>query len=292
MKPPAFEYHAPRHVDEVLELLAQHGDEAKPLAGGQSLVPAMNFRLARPSVLVDLNGLESLFGLGIDGDALRVGAMTRQRTVERSELVAGQVPLLAETLPFVAHPQIRNRGTLGGSLAHADPAAELPALALTLDARLHVRSQRGERTIDADSFFDGLFNTAMEEDELLVAVSFPLREERQVTSFLEMSRRHGDYALVGVAVSLWSDRSGRLERARIGLLSVGDGPVLAERAAEALVGQVPSSELARAAAACAANDDIDPPGDIHASVSYRRHLTEVLVRRALETAFGRLAGAV
>ncbi len=287
MKPPVFEYHAPTHIDEVLELVAQHGDEAKPLAGGQSLVPAMNFRLARPSVLIDLNGIDGLGAIALEGDELRIGAMTRQRAVERSDLVGEVTPLLSETLPFVAHPQIRNRGTVGGSLAHADPAAELPAVALALGARFFVRSQRGTRVVEADAFFDGLFSTAMEDDELLENVAFPVLADGQVTAFSEISRRHGDYALVGVAVSLSVDSSGCCERARIGLLSVGDGPVLAVRAAEVLAGEVPSDELIRSAAARAGHDDIDPPGDIHASVDYRRHLTEVLVRRTLAAAFAR-----
>ncbi len=288
MKPPAFEYHRPRTVDEAISLLAQHGGEAKLLAGGQSLIPAMNFRLARPAILIDLNPVTELSYIhAANGDGLRLGAMTRQRAVERSPVVAKAAPLLHETMPFIAHPQIRNRGTVGGSIAHADPAAELPAVAVALDARCKVVSRRGSRTIAAGEFFTGLFSTALAPDELLVEIVLPAAGARSGWAFIEVARRHGDYALVGVAAAVSLDSQGRCRAARIGLLSVGDGPVLAAEAAKLLIGQQPSPDAIRAAADAAASRDVDPSGDIHASAAYRRHLVGVLTRRALWRAFER-----
>lgn len=288
MKPARFEYHSPATVDEALSLLAEHGDDAKPLAGGQSLVPAMNFRLAEPAVLIDLNGVEELFYLDDSpADGLHIGAMTRQRTVERSGLVARRAPLLHETMPFIAHPQIRNRGTVGGSLAHADPAAELPAVMLALDCRFRARRVGGERWIPAGEFFTGLFATALDPDELLVEIVVPTPPEHAGYAFLEVSRRHGDYALVGVATMVRLDERGRCDRARIALLSVGDAPIPATQAVEALVGQVPDAGTIAAAAIIAAKRDIDPAADIHASVAYRRALARVLTRRALTAAVER-----
>ena len=186
MKPAPFEYHAPGSVDEVLALLAEHGDEAKVLAGGQSLVPTMNFRLAQPEVLIDLNRVAELDHLRVEGSELRIGAMTRQRTVERSALVAERAPLLTETLPWIAHPQIRNRGTFGGALAHADPAAELPAVTLALGARFRARRRGAERWIAAGGFFTGLFETALGPDELLVEVALPELGPRTGWAFREV----------------------------------------------------------------------------------------------------------
>jgi carbon-monoxide dehydrogenase medium subunit len=275
-------------VDEAISLLAQHGGEAKLLAGGQSLIPAMNFRLARPAILIDLNPVTELSYIhAANGDGLRLGAMTRQRAVERSPVVAKAAPLLHETMPFIAHPQIRNRGTVGGSIAHADPAAELPAVAVALDARCKVVSRRGSRTIAAGEFFTGLFSTALAPDELLVEIVLPAAGARSGWAFIEVARRHGDYALVGVAAAVSLDSQGRCRAARIGLLSVGDGPVLAAEAAKLLIGQQPSPDAIRAAADAAASRDVDPSGDIHASAAYRRHLVGVLTRRALSRAFER-----
>ena len=290
MKPASFEYLAPGTLDEALALLARHGGDAKPLAGGQSLIPAMNFRLARPAVLVDLNRVSALAYVRPESGGVAIGAMTRQRTVERSELVARAAPLLAEAMPSIAHPQIRNRGTVGGSVAHADPSAELPAVMLALDARFQARSATGERSIAAAGFFTGMLETALAPEELLVEITLAPLPARSGTAFLEMARRHGDYALVGVAVVVTLDEAGRCGAARIALLSVGDGPVLAAQAAGILAGHAPSAELLRAAAHAAATHDIDPPSDIHASTAYRRQLAAVLTRRALERAFER-AGA-
>ncbi|MEO1368249.1 MAG: FAD binding domain-containing protein, partial [Acidobacteriota bacterium] len=202
MKPPPFDYHAPDHIELALELLDRYGDDAKPLAGGQSLVPAMSFRLARPTVLVDLGRLRGLDGIRRVGGELRFGAMTRQRTVEDSALVAERLPMLSGVLPHIAHPQIRNRGTVGGSLAHADPAAELPAVLLALGGRCRVRSRSGERWVSADDFYTGLFETALGDGDLLVEVAMPEERPDSGWGFHEFARRHGDYALVGVVATV------------------------------------------------------------------------------------------
>lgn len=284
MKPAPFEYHRPSSIDEAISLLASHGYDAKLLAGGQSLIPAMNFRLAAPAVLIDLNRVDELGEMRDEARGLRIGAMVRQRVVERSAEVARVAPLLAETLPFVAHPQIRNRGTLGGSIAHADPAAEIPAVMVALDARLHLRSPRGSRSLAAADFFTGLFGTAMEPDEMLTHVDLTPPAPGSSSAFEEISRRHGDFALAGVAAVVTLGADGGCAGARITLLSVGDGPVLAEHAAAALVGSDLSEATIRAAADAAARLDVDPPADIHASAAYRRRLVEVLVRRAVTRA--------
>ncbi|MCM3880223.1 MAG: xanthine dehydrogenase family protein subunit M [Vicinamibacterales bacterium] len=286
MKPAPFEYFQPHSVDEAVALLAEHGGDAKPLAGGQSLIPAMNFRLATPSVLVDLNGIPELAYIKND-DALRLGGMTRQRTVERSAVVARGAPLVTETMPFIAHAAIRNRGTVGGSLAHADPAAELPAVMLTLNARLVLRSRNGSRTVSAGDFFVGLFATALEPGEILTEVEIPRPAARSGHAFEEMSRRHGDFALVGAAAAVVLDGAGKCAGARIVLLSVGDRPMLAEQASAVLMGQSPTDEAIRAAAVTAAEKDIDPSTDIHASARYRRQLASVLTRRVLTRAFAK-----
>jgi len=290
MKPAPFRYFAPGSIDEALTLLQEHGWDARPLAGGQSLIPAMNFRLAQPAVLVDLCRVEGLTGIEQTAEGgIRIGAMTRQSTVENSDAVAQSAPLLHEVLPWIAHTQIRNRGTIGGSIAHADPAAELPAVLLTLGGTVHLRSAEGNRSVPASEFFFGLMTTAVEPGELLLAVELPPTPERSAHAFEEVSRRHGDYALVGCASHLLLDEAGAIEDARVGLLSVSDAPVLAESAAELLRGERPSEQLVTAAAQAAAAA-VDPPSDIHASADYRRHLVGVLVRRTLTRALARAAG--
>jgi carbon-monoxide dehydrogenase medium subunit len=284
MKPPAFSYYRPDSLDEALALLAEHGPDAKPLAGGQSLVPAMNFRLARPAVLIDLNRIGSLAGIEPAADgSLRIGAMTRQRTVERSATVAQHAPLLSRAVPWIAHPQIRTRGTIGGSLAHADPAAELPAVMLVLEARFVVAGPRGSRSLAAREFFTGVLSTALDEGELLAGVEIPPRPAGARSAFLEVARRHGDYAMVGAAVELIRDDQRRCRSCRIGLLSVGDTPVLAEAAMRELTGAELTHDAIESAATAAARD-LDPPSDLHASAEYRRHLARVLVGRALRQA--------
>ncbi|RIK37788.1 MAG: molybdopterin dehydrogenase [Chloroflexi bacterium] len=286
MKPAPFRYFAPQSLDEALALLSEHGYDAKLLAGGQSLVPAMNFRLAQPSVVVDLNRIAELFFLRPAADGgLHIGAMTRQRTLERDPRVAEHAPLLHAAVPHIAHVQIRNRGTIGGSLAHADPAAELPAVVLVLGARLRARSQRGDRWIDAGDFFVSLFTTVLEPDEILVEIDLPPQPLRAGWSIQEVARRHGDYAIVGVTATVTLDETGRCNQARIALLSVGDGPVPAQAGARLLENEFPGPELIAAAADVVATQDIDPASDIHASAAYRRHLARVLTRRALAEAF-------
>jgi carbon-monoxide dehydrogenase medium subunit len=287
MKPAPFEYFRPQSLDEALALLAEHGADAKPLAGGQSLIPAMNFRLATPSVLVDLNGLAQLSYIKDDLGDVRIGGMARQRAIERSRVVSERVPLLAETMPHIAHPAIRNRGTIGGSLAHADPAAELPAVVVALKARLMVSSTSGTREVPAEEFFVGLFSTAVQPGELLTEIRIPPPPTRSGFAFQEISRRHGDFALVGVTAAVQLGEDGRCSDVRIALLSVGDRPMLATLGAKVLVGQRPSAEAIRAAADAAATRDIDPSSDIHASARYRRQLANVLTRRVLERAFER-----
>ena len=288
MKPAAFEYHRPESLGSALTLLAERAD-AKPLAGGQSLIPAMNFRLATPSVLVDLNRLSELAGISERGKMVRIGALTRHRAVERDPIIRRRAPLLSETMPHIAHPQIRTRGTMGGSLAHADPAAELPAVMIALDAGLVLQRAGGERRLGATDFFTGLFQTALEPGELIVAVEVPFQADRTGAAFEEFSRRHGDYALVGVAVTVTLDEAGSCAGARIALLSVGEGPVLATRAMERLRGSDLGAPAIESAAAVVA-EDIEPPSDIHASQAYRRQLARVLTGRALARATLRARG--
>ncbi len=288
MKPAPFEYILPESLESALALLAQHGAEAKPLAGGQSLVPAMNFRVAQPRFLVDLNELADLGTIRQTANGeLRIGAMTRQRRLERDPLVARWSPLLHETMPHVAHPQIRNRGTLGGSLAHADPAAELPVVAIALGARLRAQSATGERWIPAEEFFQGLFTTVLTPEEILVEVALPAMPPGTGSSFTEFARRHGDYALMGVAALVSLDENGACRQARLVYLNAGDGPIDAQQAAQLLIGQRESAEAIEAAAAMASEKEIAPVGNVHASVAYQRHLARVLTRRALKQAFER-----
>lgn len=287
MKPAPFVYFAPQSLDEALSLLQDHGYEGKILAGGQSLIPAMNFRLAQPAALIDINRIGALSYLEPAADGgVRIGAMTRQRTVERSETVAQRAPLLHATMPYIAHVQIRNRGTIGGALAHADPAAELPAVMVALNARFRLQSVRGTRWVDAADFYLGLFATALEVDELLVEIVVPPLPPRTGWSMQEIARRRGDYAIVGVAATVALDADGRCRDARLVYLSVGDGPTQAQGAAAMLRGDAPT-EASIAEAAHMAAQEIEPLGDIHATPAYRRQLIEVLGRRALTAAAAR-----
>ena len=291
MKPPPFQYFAPTTIDEALALMAEHGYDAKVLAGGQSLIPTMNFRLAQPGVLVDLNNIPDLVYINSNGNGgVSIGAMTRQREVERSQIIAEHAPLVHETMPFIAHPQIRNRGTFGGSLAHADPAAELPAIAVALDAQFRVRNQRDDRWVPANEFFVDLFATAIEPEEILVEVVLPEMPPRSGYAFEEVSRRHGDYALVGAAATVTLDQSNQCEQVRLVYFSVGNGPIEAHQAEAMLNGQELTAEAIEAAAETAASTDIDPPGDIHASAAFRRHLAKVLAKRVLQKATARATG--
>lgn len=282
MKPPAFDYVAVASTHEAVAEVAAHGDAAKLLAGGQSLMPILNLRLAAPARLVDLNRVAALAYIEERAGGVAIGAMTRQRAVERSALVAERVPLLTEALPWVGHSTIRNRGTIGGSLAHADPAAELPAVALCLDGRFTVRGAAGERTIEARDFFKGYLTTAVAPTELLTDVWFPSRPPGTGEAWIELARRHGDFALVGVAAVVTLDGS-IVREARLTLTGVDGVPVRAT-AAEALLAGAPLSEEAMRAAADRVRESIDPHGDIHATAAYRRHVAGVLTIRALTRA--------
>jgi len=282
MKLPHFDYEAPKTVSEAVELLAEHLDEASVLAGGQSLIPLLAMRLAYPAVLIDINGIAELSGVSAANGWVTIGAMTREYVAEDSETVAGTVPLLAAALPLIGHEAIRSRGTIGGSLAHADPAAELPAVARALDAEFVVRGQSGERVVPAAEWFEGFLTTSRRPDELLVEVRFPTAERSTGISFQEVARRHGDFAIVGLAASL-TLAGGAISDARLAFSGVSDVPVRAVGAEELLVGEGPSPELFDEAARRAAGD-IDPPADLHGSSDYRRKVAAALVRRGLRAA--------
>jgi carbon-monoxide dehydrogenase medium subunit len=289
LKPPPFDYHCPDSLEEALALLAEHGDEAKVLAGGQSLVPLLAFRLARPAVLVDINRVPGLDAVGAADGVLSVGAMVREHAAERSDAVRDHVPLLGAALPLIGHPAIRTRGTIGGSVSHADPAAELPAVALATDARLVVRSAaRGERTIAAADFFQGYFTTSLEADEILVEVRFPVSPGGTGVRFEEAARRQGDFAMVGVAASLRLVDDA-IADARVVLIGVADIPVRSAEAEAVLTGVAPGGSAFDAAAAAAVRD-LTPPTDLHGSAAYRRSVAGSLVRRALEGAVAAAAG--
>lgn len=287
MKPAPFKYLAPVNLEEALSHLAEYGYDAKILAGGQSLIPTMNFRMAQPAVLIDLNNVSELFYVKNESDRLQIGAMTRQREMEHNSLILSDSPLICETMPFIAHPQIRNRGTVGGSIAHADPAAEIPAVMIALNARFQLRSRNGERWVPANEFFMGMFTTVLEPEEILTEISLPVLARNCGWAFHEVARRHGDFALVGAAAYVVLDTNNKCQQARLVLLSVGDGPVEAHQAEQILMGQEGGIELFAEAAGIAATKDIDPPGDIHASREYRRHLARVLTRQVLSHAFER-----
>lgn len=291
MKPAPFRYYAPTTVGEALTSLAEHGWDAKVLAGGQSLIPMMNFRLAQPAVLVDINPVAELSYIQSTRDGgLRIGAMTRQAQVERDQLVAEAAPMIYAAMPKIAYPAVRSRGTIGGTIAHADPSAELVAASVALNAEFVIRSQRSERIVPADEFFLGLFTTVLEPEELLVEVRLPPVPRHSGWSFLEVARRHHDFALVGVAAVVTMD-NGTCDSVKLVYFSVGDGPVEAQQACAVLQGQAPTPEAIQEAAEVAGTTDIpEPNNDINASGDYRRHLIKVLGGRALTEAFERARG--
>jgi aerobic carbon-monoxide dehydrogenase medium subunit len=282
VKPPPFEYVAVASMDEAIAQLAAHGDDARVLAGGQSLMPILNMRLATPGRLVDLNRVAALSYIVERAGGVAIGAMTRQRTAERSELIATAVPLLAEALPWVGHSAIRNRGTIGGSLAHADPAAELPGVAVCLDARFTVRGEAGERTLAAGDFFRGYLTTALAPTELLTEVWFPSAPAGSGAAWIEFARRHGDYALVGVAAVVTLEGS-TVRQASLAVIGVDGMPVRVVEAERLLIG-VPLSVESMAAAAESVRRTLEPHADIHATAAYRRHLAGILTVRALTRA--------
>ena len=288
MKPAAFNHYAPTLLSEALELLAAHGPDAKVLAGGQSLVPTLNFRLGRFGILVDLNRIKELAYTRHDGKVLRIGAMTRQREIETSPLVRERVPLLTAATKMVSHLPIRTRGTIGGSLSHADPAAEYPAVILTLDGVLILQSRAASRRVAARDFFLGLFTTAVRPDEILVEVQLPVAEHNQGFAFDEVSRRQGDFAIVGIAAAI-SVINGRIAGARLSACGVGAGPLRLNAAEDILNGQEPTPDVFRKAASVAAAS-VEPKSDLHADAEYRRRLVASLVQRvashAARTAVG------
>ena len=290
MKPAPFAYMAPASLEEALSIMDAHGSEAKVLAGGQSLVPVMNFRLAQPSLIVDLNNVTALGQVQREGDVVRLGAMVRQRQLEFDEDIAAWLPLLHETVPYIAHPQIRNRGTLGGSLAHADPAGELPVIAVVLNGRFHLQRQNSSRWVNAGDFFTGFFTTALAPEEILTEVELPILPEGTGAVFLELARRHGDYAQAGVAVMVRLDETGVCQENRIVYLNAGEGPMVAEQTAASLQGQALTEDTIKAAAEMATQNEIDPAGDVHATAAYKRHLAKVLTIRALNQAKAKVTG--
>ncbi len=279
MKAPEFDYQRPDTLADALDLLREHGAEALALAGGQSLMPLLNMRLSRPTVLVDINRIDDLKGIAEEGAHLRIGALTRYVDLERSSLVRRFAPLLTTALEHVAHVAIRNRGTIGGSLSLADPAAEMPACALALGAEIVLARASGQRTVAADDYFLGLYETARQPDELLVAVRIPKRAPDEVFLFEELARRHGDFALAGLAGRLTLSDGG-VRRPRLVVFGCADRPVLATTAMEALADR-PFDVAALTQAVAALDHDLQPLDTIHASAAYKRRMAKVLLRRAL-----------
>lgn len=289
MKPAPFEYTAPYSVEEALSLLEQHGDVGKILAGGQSLGPLLNMRLASPEVLIDINRLDELSYVRQSDGCLEIGALARQRTIERSTLIRQRWPLLYEAAPYIGHATLRNRGTICGSIAHADPAAELPAVATALDAELLVLGPEGERITSPGEFFSSYLTTDLGADELLAEVRFPPVRPHTGQVWMEIARRHGDYATVGMAAVLTLNEDGACDAARLVYTGVAPVPLDAREAMQLLVGEHPGEELFATVAEEAAAAS-EPGSDIHASAAYRRHLVRVLTRRSLTKALERAKG--
>lgn len=288
MKPPPFAYHAPGTVEEVVEVLAETGDDGKVLAGGQSLIPLMNMRLAAPDHLVDIGGVAGLDSVEVTRDGVRVGALVRQAALEHNKDVFRTQPLLREALGFVAHPVVRNRGTVVGSLAHADPAGELPALLALLEGTVEVVRRGGQRSVPASGFFLGSLESCLEPDELAVSAYFPALPSRTGAAFAEVARRHGDFAVCGAVGTVTLEADGRVAAARAAYLSVAPTPLVLDLT-EACGGR-PVEEAGWSEAAEAARSRISPDGDIHASTEYRRHLAGVLTERVLREAGWRAGG--
>jgi carbon-monoxide dehydrogenase medium subunit len=287
VKPPDFDYASPDALEDVFALLRGSAD-AKVLAGGQSLIPLLNFRLAAPALLVDLRRVRGLEGVERADATIHIGAMVRQRAAESNALLKETVPLLVEALRHVAHPQIRSRGTVGGSIAHADPAAELPAVLVALDGRIRVESANGGRWIDARDVYAGFLTTSLDPDEVLTLVELPMAPSRTGAACVEVARRNGDYALCGTLVQVTLSGDGAVDDVRIALLGVGQTPRRATAVESVLRGEMPiSAKVAEAAAEAA--EGLEPADEPQASAAFRRHLARVLVRRALELAIGRAA---
>jgi len=284
MKPAPFDYYAPTDIDEALDLLTAHGDDAKLLAGGQSLMPMMNMRLATPQVVVDINRIPELSGIALAPDGgLTLGAMTRQRTIERSSDIRQQCPVMADALPLLGHFEIRNRGTIGGSVVHADPAAELPAVLMALEAELVLRNAERERVVPVDEFFVTFLTTATEPDELLTEIRLPAWSPAWGWNIQEVSRRQGDFALVGSVAMLQIDDADICRAARLVLFGVGDRPVRVADAEASMIGQRLDDPRLQTVAEIV-TEALDPEGDIHASATYRKEVGGVMARRTLQQA--------
>ncbi len=283
MKPSRFDYSAPTTLDDALALIADHGESAKVLAGGQSLIPLLSLRLAYFDHLVDIGRIDELRGIRHESDTVVIGATTVDATVEHDMKIAERVPLLAMASPFIGHFQIRNRGTVGGSIAHADPAAEYPAVALALDAEMEVASPRGRRRIPASDFFEGFWSTALEDDELLVGVRFPVWTGRCGFAVHEFARRHGDFAIAGAVVGVQLDPADRIERCSIGMLGLGPTPLRAASAERAALGQSADAAVEELGQ-LAVSDLTEIPSDLHGDAAYRRRVGAAMVRRALTEA--------
>jgi CO/xanthine dehydrogenase FAD-binding subunit len=283
MKPAPFKYIAASSLGDALTLKAEHGDDAKFLAGGQSLIPTMNFRLARPTILIDINKIDGLAGIRASSGATRIGALTRYRALQRDAAFAMAFPLIGEALPHIAHPQIRNRGTIGGNLSHADPASELPAIAVALGARFRVQAAKQERWVEAPDFFVGALTTGLKPDEMLVEIELPLAKPRTGSCFMEIARRRGDFAIAGTAVIVTLDERDECIEVRLAFCGVGETPIDASSVADALVGNKPT-ETAIIDVAKSVQAMIDPGGSVHATADYQRHIAGVLTERALQTA--------
>lgn len=289
MKAPKFSYVQADSVDHALELLDKHGEDARILAGGQSLMPTLNMRLSQPEILIDINRLDEMKGISLDGDTVVIGALTRHVEVMNSNIVAEHLPLIAEAMPHVAHVAVRNRGTIGGSIALSDPAAEMPACALALGATLVVQSSSGKREIPAEEFFHGLYETARAENELLVEIRYPSQKKENVSVFLELARRHGDFAIAGICA--YGKVSGNtIDDMRLVYFASEDRPVIGENAIAALNGKTWSDDT-KEAVTSALENDLDPMANLHGSSAMKMHLQKVLTGRAMDAAVARAGGA-
>jgi len=279
LKPAPFAYVRAETLDQVFDLLDEHGDDARILAGGQSLMATLNMRLSAPEILIDINGIDGLSDITTEGDTLKIGALARHSQVLESSDVAAYAPLISKAMPHVAHQAIRNRGTFGGSVAFADPAAELPAVTRALGAQMVIQGRSGQRKVAADDYFQGLFETDMKENEVLVGVDIPRIKDDEKTAFMELARRHGDYAIVGIAVQGRVD-GGNFDDMRLGFFGAGDQPILAKSASAALNGQ-PNNEDTIKKAQDALDADLDPMPDLNGPAEMKMHLARVLTKRAL-----------
>jgi aerobic carbon-monoxide dehydrogenase medium subunit len=288
MKPAKFDYYDPTSLEEALALLDTHQGDGKVLAGGQSLMPLLNMRLARPDVVVDINRIKELNYVRASDGGIAIGALARQRVLQTEKLIAERASILQEAAYYIAHPQIRSRGTICGSIAHADPAAELPALALALDAEMTLTSAKAARTVGAETFFQSFFTTALEANEILTEVRFPAPPKDSAWSVLEISRRHGDFAIAGIVAGLALEPDRQvIRRARLVYFGVGSTPIRVKAAEDALIGQA-VAEPAFEAAAQSAKQGIDPTNDIHATEEYRRAVAATLTKRALRVGLQKL----